>query len=239
MSEDSLVKAFGESIKENIIDTAIDIAEIGIDAIFQNSVLKEIPIIKTVYAMSNCALSIRDKFFCQRTLAFLQEFEQGKVKQDDIENHISSVGREGINKEIEVLIQYIDLCAKIEHSKMLARFYIGYLRGEITRDVFDELAEANRRVFICDYQYLKQLVSLTKITDVLEDDESTVNRLSALGLVIDSRIKMEGVRVVEQYVDRGVHLSRFGKVFGRYLNVTRDNLSISVDKVSRYDKPMK
>lgn len=42
MSENSLVKAFGESIKENIIDTAIDIAEIGIDAILEDSVLKEI-----------------------------------------------------------------------------------------------------------------------------------------------------------------------------------------------------
>ena len=239
MSENSLVKAFGESIKENIIDTAIDIAEIGIDAILEDSVLKEIPIIKTVYVMSNCALSIRDKFFCQRTLVFLQEFERGKIKQDDIENHIARVGREGINKEIEVLIQYIDLCTKIEHSKMLARFYIGYLRGEITRDVFDELAEANRRVFICDYQYLKQLVLLPKITDVSEDDESTVNRLSALGLVIDSRSKPGGFLVVEEYVDEGVHLSRFGKIFGRYLYVTRDNFSISVDKHSRYDKPIK
>lgn len=239
MSENSLVKAFSESIKENVIDTTIDIAEIGIDAILEDSVLKEIPIIKTIYALSNCALSIRDKFFCQRTLAFLQEFERGEVKQDDIENHISSVGREGINKEIEVLIQYIDLCTKIEHSKMLARFYIGYLRKEITRDGFDELAEANRRVFVCDYQYLKQLVLLPKITDVSEDDESTVNRLSALGLVIDSRSKPGGFLVVEEYVDEGVHLSRFGKIFGRYLYVTRDNFSISVDKHSRYDKPIK
>ena len=48
---DSLIDSFEKSIINNSLDSVMDLTELGIDLLFEDGIIKEIPIIKTVYAL--------------------------------------------------------------------------------------------------------------------------------------------------------------------------------------------
>ncbi|BDB03638.1 hypothetical protein CBOS2020_37120 (plasmid) [Clostridium botulinum] len=49
----------------------IDIAENGIDSLVESELLKNIPIVKTVYPITKVSLAIREKYFLKKTLTFI------------------------------------------------------------------------------------------------------------------------------------------------------------------------
>jgi hypothetical protein len=137
---------------------------------------------------------------------------------------------------------YIDTCTQSLQAKYLARFYLGYLNRDITWEVFQEIAQANQRMFIGDYSLLEFLATKNRMETVNDNDESSIGRLVALGLVLDTRLKsLSGsVRVTEDYENLGVVLSEFGKAFCKYLDRVDDVRARELDALfaeSKYISP--
>ena len=235
---ESLVDSFERSIINNSLDIVMDFTEVGIDLLFEDGIIKEIPIIKTVYTLGKAAVSVRDKFFCQRVLAFIQEFNNGGLTSYDIEKHKIEISDDKkLKKELETVLQYIDLCTKTTQAQILARFYRGYINGEISWEVFEELSDINSRMILCDYDMIKTIVLITNYQNISDEEEPMINRLTSLGLTIDNRAKGSAL-LTEDFADNdGVVLSALGKVFGRYLNVSRRDINIKLERNSRYDMP--
>ena len=236
-NKNEIVDSFGESMLNSSLDMFSDWGESSIDLLFDDDIIRNIPIIKSIYAVGKVAICLRDKFFCQRTLAFLQEFTNDQISKEALEKHIEKLNDEKrLKKEYETVIQYLDLCTKDKQAQLLARFYLGFLKGEISEEVFDELADVNRRMLLCDYDMIKKIVLLHNYTGVSEDEEPMVSRLVSLGLAIDYRLHAT-VMVTEDYEDEGVILSALGKVFGNYLEVSRGDMKYNLERKSRYDRP--
>ena len=59
----SMIKSVFDSIYNNGKDVLIDYTEICIDDVLNNDVLKQIPIVKTVLAVENVGLQLKEKHF--------------------------------------------------------------------------------------------------------------------------------------------------------------------------------
>ncbi len=220
-NEMGYIKAFGHSLVSNSIDPAIDIAEIPVDAMIDDEFLKEFPVVKIFYAAGKTIASLRSLFLVKKTVAFIQEFQKGAKTQKDVQKYLDKhSGSDEMQKELETVLMYLDLCTHVFQSKLFARFYVAYLNRDFTWEVFQEIAEANRRMFIGDYNVLQMIVSGRNAYLPKTDEESSINRLLSLGLISDSRLKAKkgSVLVTEDYQNPGITLTEFGKVFGKYID---------------------
>ncbi|MDE1944537.1 MAG: hypothetical protein KGH97_03555, partial [Patescibacteria group bacterium] len=75
----------GQEIIEPNLDLAIDYSEIGLDEFFDNGLLKEIPIVRSLAAIVRTGIAIRERFFIKKFVVFLRELHQGSVDKKEWE----------------------------------------------------------------------------------------------------------------------------------------------------------
>ena len=189
-SETNLVKSFGRSIVSKSVDPALNIEETSVDALFEDSLLVEkIPVIKDIFAPGK-TVSVSDKFFCKRLVAFIQEFNNGNISQYRMDKHIDKLKEDKrLDSEYEQVIILIEKLSQTLQAKYLARFYQSYWNGDYDFDTFREIAEANQKMFTCDYEVLQSIAGDAFATG----KDSSMSRLVSLGLIVDRRSAGEGV----------------------------------------------
>ena len=193
-SESNLIKSFGRSIVNKSVDPALNIEETSVDALFEDSLLVErIPVIKDIFAPGK-TVSVSDKFFCKRLVAFIQEFNNGNISQYRMDKHIDKLKEDKkLDPEYEQVIILIEKLNQPLQAKYLARFYQSYWNGDYGWDTFCEIAEANQKMFTCDYDVLQSVASAS--SEAAKD--SSIIRLASLGLIVDQRSKGEGLSLTE------------------------------------------
>ena len=65
---DNIVESTASTIVNYNLDTAIDFSEIGLDSLLDESILKEVPLIKTAYSIAKTGFAIREKHMLKKTL---------------------------------------------------------------------------------------------------------------------------------------------------------------------------
>lgn len=193
-SETNLVKSFGRSIVNKYIDPALDVEETSVDSLLEDVILVEkIPVLKDICAPGK-TVSVSDKFFCKRLVAFIQEFNNGNISQYKMDKHIDKLKEEKkLDPEYEQVLLLIEQCSQASQAKYLARFYQSYWNGDYDWDSFREIADANQRMFACDYAVLQSVASASSSTG----KDSSISRLASLGLIVDRRSSGEGLSLSE------------------------------------------
>ena len=131
-------------------------------------------------------------------------------------------------EEYEYVIRLIDLASDKFHAEMLAKFYRAYILEEINWNQFIELSEANRQMFSFDCKFLKRVGYFKREKTIAEDEESSVNRLYSLGLVIDERSHSNNKQLTYSVIGEeemfckqdAVVLTKLGNLFCKYLDIS-------------------
>lgn len=90
MSED-IQHALESSIVGPLVeDGLMDVAEYSIDEVFNNEIIKQIPIVKTVIGAIQTGINIHDRLFLKKIVAFLVGI-----------NHISVIGQLILNSLLD------------------------------------------------------------------------------------------------------------------------------------------
>ena len=85
---DELVPAFESSLFEtSITDVGIEFAELGIDSILSDGVLKDIPIVGTIVGVGKLAHNVHDRNLLRQTLTFIKEFNRSSINSGKIEKY--------------------------------------------------------------------------------------------------------------------------------------------------------
>lgn len=190
------------SMKETLFDPTVsgmgstleEIAEIGLDSVLQDGVLKDFPILGTVSALCKTGINLRERNFVRQTAAFITTFNNGTISEEKLNNYRQELENDPKRAERELgrVILLLDRMIEDFQSRMLGRFYSAYVRGAISWDKFVEISEVNTRMFISDYREL-DYISRTPIqqTDELSDNRLyKIQRLESLGLVKENRVRL-------------------------------------------------
>lgn len=126
--EDEIVSCLQSPI---ISDLAVEYVEIGIDDTLSEGILKELPIVKTIFTIGKVGVSIRDRLFVKKILKFLsplnplpEELRQKMVQKLSVD---PDYGR----KVGEHLIELLDRMESYRKPEMIGAVFKAYAKGEI------------------------------------------------------------------------------------------------------------
>lgn len=225
--ESALVPSMRETVFESSVsgmsDALADIAEIGLDAVLQDGLLKDLPVVGSILALCKTGAGIRERSFIRQTAVFIKSFNDGSISPEKVQAHRKKLEEDPGEAERELgrVMLLLDRTIEDEQSKALGKFYASYVQGALSWAKFVELSEANSRMFLEDYKELLQIGTrpVGQYDDISERREYRIRRLESLGLVIERRTRwMEG-DVVESppSVDRYV-VTPLGNTFYRLMN---------------------
>ncbi len=223
---DGLVPAFKDSMFDSgIVDSAIDIAEIGLDEIIVNGVLQEIPIVKTLYGVGRFFLSVRDLNFLKQTLHFFSHLHDGSIDSEKFAKYKKSLEEDSkkAEKELSRVIVLLDRTIDDEKSFILASFYRAYIKNAITWEKFCELSEALDRLFIVDIQLLSNVAKSENIV-LYEEGGYSAERLVSVGLVQNPTSNLSiGFGGMAPFGKIPLNLTSFGRTFFQFYSEKSKN----------------
>lgn len=172
-------------IFDSVLETGIDLAEVSIDLLCEDSILRDIPILGTVFKLGKAVFSISRRMYIKKILIFAQEMQKGNVDKEILQKHKERLLADPklYNSELETIVEYINRQVGYEKSKYYARTYMLYLNQEIKYEEFILFFEIIDQMFLTDIDTLKEIYE--KNTLNTEDNYSAFpcKRLSNCGLI--------------------------------------------------------
>jgi hypothetical protein len=139
-------------------ELAIDLAEMGVDSLLNEGLLKDIPIVSSLVSLIRLAKSIPDRIFAAKVRAFLSRIENVdalKKKQFLADVSVDSAKRAKIS---EVLVLALDHMDDLGKSEYMAYSFMAYIEGIIDAEMFRRFLHSIVNAFTPD---LAEFVSLT------------------------------------------------------------------------------
>lgn len=150
-SEQSLNQGFLETVfNSELRDVAKDSAEVLIDSLLDDGILKEIPIVRSVLGLAKAGISVRDRLFLEKVMRVLSPLSEYTSEQR--QEFLRSLDADEVKKASQYLILYIDRLDSIEKTGMLGKVFEAYLTGKIGYKAMLYFAHFIDSVFILVWQ---------------------------------------------------------------------------------------
>lgn len=152
----SIIKSVFDSIYNNGKDALTDYTETFLDDVINNDVLKQIPVVKTVLAVANVGLQLKEKRFIIEFYKFLFKLKKNDIPSELMCKHrkILSNNKERFNKEMQVLSLFINEHKFDGQSERLANIYTKLIEEKIDWELFVQLVDANNKILDADIKVL-------------------------------------------------------------------------------------
>lgn len=122
-------------------DGLMDVAECSIDEVIDSEIIKQIPIVKTVIGAIQTGVSIHDRLFLKKIVAFLVGINHISEKQrKKVVDKIDSSKRYQM-KVGEKLLYIIDKCDDYTNAENVAKLFSAMVKGNIS---YEQYLEASR-----------------------------------------------------------------------------------------------
>lgn len=214
---DELIPAFKQSIfNDSFVDNVASIAEVGIDSILSEGLLKDLPIFALLVGATRTIKAIQDRNLLKNTAIFLDEIKSQKIDEVKLKKYKEKLNNkkaaeQELGRVLILLNQYVDNVK----SRILGRLFREYVDQEYTWDKFCELSDILGRLFLDDISYLYETSNSTEsqLTYHIYHIPYNVKRLESLGLVeIYGEYSRFGDRLL-QSENMHAELTQNGKIF--------------------------
>jgi hypothetical protein len=186
---------------DGLSDAMADIAEVALDAVLQDGLIRELPVVGSILAMCKTGAGIRERNFIRQTAVFIKSFNDGLISPNQLQAHRKKLEDDPKEAERELgrVMLLLDRTIEAEQSRVLGKFYGSYVKGALSWAKFVELSEVNWRMFLEDYGELLQIGArpIGQDASISERREYRIRRLESLGLVIERRAKLFDGNVLE------------------------------------------
>lgn len=156
----------GESLEETIanpdtLDTAFSVAEIGIDEImqhiiqdFQNEFLKEIPVVKTIFAITKTGFAVRDYFLLEKISRFILGYKNvnTEIKEKITQKISNQKDKQEFGKQIIIAL---DRFEQIQKTDLLLKIFLAFAEEKITYKEFQSYIYVLDKIDINNINVLK------------------------------------------------------------------------------------
>ena len=156
MDKENLVVSLEDSLTENLFDTVADLTEVGLDAVMDDGVLKEIPLLSTVAGIYKIGHTIKERHTIKQLALFVTELNKGCVDKNKKNRIIEKLNgnQQQSKQEIEYILVVLDSYLEYEKPKMLAKLYMAYLEQRIDWTQFSMYAALLKTLLLQDIKLL-------------------------------------------------------------------------------------
>lgn len=139
-------------------DIITDIAEMELDKILDDGIVKEIPVVKTIAAVCKIGLNIKDRYFAKKLIFFINDFRTGQLdieKYNEFKTKMEDANfKKRVTENIIICLDRLDSTSKV---KMISNLFISYINRKITWDEFILFSNIVNYLMYEDYETLKLL----------------------------------------------------------------------------------
>lgn len=153
--------------KENIakeivssnLDLGIDYAEIPLDKFIIDDALREIPVVKTLFAIVETGIAVNNIFFVKKFVVFLRAFHSGQIDHAKLEEFKKEFEnnpeyREKITDQVLILVDGLNSTKK---SEVLAHIFLAHIERKYNWEHFVALSNCLEKLQEISYPFLKIL----------------------------------------------------------------------------------
>jgi hypothetical protein len=153
------LKKLSVEIIESDLDPFLDYAEIPLDEFTGDYVLKEIPIVKTLLAITKTGIKIKEMFFIKKFIVFLQKFRSGDLETENLKEFKNNLEKDEKyrNKVLEQILILIDKLDSVNKSKILAELFRSYIEKRFDWERFIAMTKCLDDLQEITYPLLKTL----------------------------------------------------------------------------------
>ena len=151
--EQSLMTTLKESNLRQIFET---VAELSIDSVLKEGLLREIPVVSTAVAMIRAGAAYRDRLLFKKLLLFLGELAD--VEPPERDNMISQLEQDPkMQRRVgENLVLLLDRLDRVEKAAMVGKAFRAYCNGAVDRQTLQRLTTAIDRILLIDVSQLRR-----------------------------------------------------------------------------------
>lgn len=152
--QNNIQSSFNSTLTDsNLQNLSIDFAELGIDSVLNDGLLREIPIVSTIASFLKIGANIHDRLFLKKVLSFLNQLkdvpaERRKQMINDIDSSQKYRIRVG-----EKLFYIIDSCEDYEISELIGVMFRAFVEERIIYDEFMKTTSVLRGLNISDFRW--------------------------------------------------------------------------------------
>ncbi|MBH2007292.1 hypothetical protein I8H83_01680 [Candidatus Saccharibacteria bacterium] len=136
-------KSFSDTIKNSeLLDASFEITEVGLDRFLEEGIVRELPVVKTIYALMQSGIAIHDRLFIKKLISFLIRIDE--VSPEKRKKMIALVdnSKKYRIKVGEKLLYILDRCNDYEVAELVGELFKAYLTSNITYDQYILASEA-------------------------------------------------------------------------------------------------
>lgn len=164
--EGSLLSVIGSAGGKDLIQEA---AEFSLDAVLDDGIVKDIPIIGAVAKLYEVAVTVQGYVFAKKIRRFLTELATiPQSARADFSKKLEE-DKKLSERTAEVLISLLDKLDDLQKAPLLARAFSGYVQGQYDFSTFQRLATAVDRCLVSDLPMLERLQRPTGLDDYVGD----------------------------------------------------------------------
>lgn len=211
-----LATSLSQSINNDTATVVSDLAEIGLDSVLQDGLLKDIPFVSTVVSLYHIGSHISELHQIKKLAVFIDEINENIVDEDKRNHYIEKLTNSSkkLNKELEYILVLLNRYLDYYKPRFLAKLYLAYLDNNISWNDFSEYAEIIDRLLLsdfgclCEFMFHGGVVINQRVVDV-----ASVLRLQSVGFVEkQNKISWNGFEEKPD-ADFDYFITSFGNVF--------------------------
>lgn len=184
---DELIPAFRQSIfNDSIADSVANIAEVGIDSIMSDGLLKDLPIINLFLNASRTFNAIHERNLLKNTALFLDAINSQKINDRKIQAYKKKLlNRKTAERELGRVIVLLNQYVDNKKALMLGKLFCQYIDRDYSWDKFCELSDILNRLFLDDIPFLYSILDSEGRQAIYHIYKIPYNikRLESIGLV--------------------------------------------------------
>jgi len=214
-----IIPSFKDSLLQDSSSLVRDYAEIGIDSVLNEGILKDFPIIGTIVGMSKTVQNIRDRNLLKNLYIFIKEINSGKVDKSKLGEYKERLDKDKkfAEKELGRVLILLDRYIDDDKTIILAKLFKAYINGRIIWNEFIEYSEIVEKILLLDIVLLKKAAN-KEIDKTTPENRFRFERLSSLGLIYLSDKLMFTFEELEM-TDKYVAVTIFGEKFVEIINI--------------------
>ncbi|MFW2487573.1 hypothetical protein ACN077_03240 [Clostridium chromiireducens] len=167
-----LQNSFAKELISTSYDTSIDIMEVGLDEIFTDGILRELPVIKTINTAFKVGLSINDRYFAKKLIKFITELKNEQIDDDKLLEFRARMEEEPFkDKTTERLIIILDKLDEINMTLYISKLFKGFIGKKITWDDFCNFSKYINLMVTEDFELLEFLGTKGNSGENISDSE--------------------------------------------------------------------
>jgi len=213
---EELVVSLENSLSSDICDTVGDLAEVGLDAVMDDGILKDIPILSTVVGLYRIGHTIRERHEIKQLALFVAELNRGctdESKRKQLLEKLNSDTRKS-KQEIEYILVVLDSYLEYEKPEMLAKLYMAYLEQRIDWTQFSMYAAILRTLLPQDVENLQSHDFNAGTLICMQMDSAGWLRLLSAGFVYEQGVMRFNDDISKNHdLDVPYSITKFGQKF--------------------------